>query len=126
MTKPSDKVVKPAELKRLTDYVEVGVGERLEGERIDLQSSGVLGEDITLLDFVFIPSTKYVPEDQDKGEFLVMQYKRPGEDKVYTSTCGGGAVKDALKQMPKNYLPVIIRIKWQKSESSGRRYLMIE
>lgn len=124
MPKPREKDSKPEELKRLTDYVTIGAGERLEGERIDLQ--GVLGEELQLIDFVFIPSTKYAEEGKDKGEFVVIQYKRPGDDSLYTSSCGGVVVKQALKEMPKNYLPALIRITYQKSPTTGRRYLAVE
>ena len=122
MPKPSEKQSKPEEIKRLTDYVTTGVRDRLEGERVEMEK--VMGEDLRLLDFVFIPSTKF-NEEGKKGEFLVMQYNRPGNDTLYTSSCGGVAVVEALKQMPKNYLPVTVRIVWAKSKA-GRRYLSIE
>ena len=124
MAKPGDKQVKPAELKRIGDYVEVGAGERLEGERIDLQT--VLGDELKLLDFVFINSTKYLQEGQDKSDFAVIQFNKPGDKGLYTASCGGTVVKAALREMPKNYLPINIRITWAKSQSTGRRYLMIE
>ncbi len=127
MVKPSEKQNKPEDLKRIGDYVAKG-GERLEGDRVALDD--ILGEDIILKDFVFIPSTKFQEERKEgdaKKEFAVLQFCKQGEPKkLLTTATGGGAVVDALKQMPKQYLPILIRIKYTKSPTSGRRYLILE
>jgi hypothetical protein len=120
MAKP-DKVAREAvEIKRLTDYVAVGKGVNLEGERMELEE--ILGKDIKLTDFVFLTSTKYEKES-GKSEFAVIQFELEGT--LYTTSTGGRVVVDALKQMPKNYLPVTIKIIKAKSKE-GRRYYSIE
>lgn len=115
------KESKEQELKRLTDYVNVGAGERLEGEKIDLDD--VLGEDIKLVDFNVVPSTKFAEEGKKK-DFVVLQIERGGKLQVVMT--GGGVVVDRIKEMPKNYLPVMIKIVRVKSPESGRKYLSIE
>lgn len=110
MTKPGAQT---EAMKRLTDYVNVG-GSQLEGERVNLED--VLGEDIKLTDFIFMPSTKY----EKKGEFAIIQFEYEG--KLCTTSTGGEVVVNALKQMPKNYLPVIIKIVKVK----GKRYYSLE
>lgn len=124
MPKPGQRETKPSELKRIGDYVEIGVGERLEGERIDIEE--ILGEDVALYDFVFISSTKYQTEEGKKGKFAVIQFKRAGNDDLLTTACGGKVVVTALEEMPKQYLPITIRITLQKSKSGGGRYYNIE
>jgi len=88
--------------KRLTDFVTVGVGVQLEGRRLDGGVEDILGEEIELLDFVILPSKQY------GGEFAVMQFH--WKDELCTTACGGTVVIDALKQMAKQYLPVLIQI----------------
>lgn len=109
---------KGEELKRLTDYVDVGVGERLEGEKVDLED--ILGDDIKMTDFHLVPSSKY----EGKSEFAVIQFEHEG--KLCTTMTGGKVVVDRLKMMPKNYLPVMIKIVRVKSAESGHKYLSIE
>lgn len=101
--------------KRLTDYVQAGV--QLEGDRINLED--ILGEDIELTDFVFLPGVKF------EGEFAVIQFRRHDSTQVFTTSTGGKVVMEALKQMPKNYLPVDIKIIRTKGKS-GTKYLTIE
>lgn len=112
---------KEEELKRLTDYVNVGVGERLEGEKVELEE--ILGDDIKMTDFHLVPSSKFAEEGKKK-EFAVIQFEQEG--KLCTTMTGGQVVVDRLKMMPKNYLPVIIKIVRIKSPESGRKYLSIE
>lgn len=124
MVKPGVKVTKPQELKRIGDYVNVAGAERLEGDRTDIED--ILGEDIVLKDFVFIESTKFKEEGKATGEFAVLQFSKVGEEKVLTTACGGKVVVRALKEMPKQYLPVVIRITRQKSTTGTGRYYAIE
>ncbi len=123
MAKPSERNNKPEALKRIGDYVQKGVGAQLEGEKVELEN--YMGQELVLKDFVFIPSTKFQQEGK-KSEFAVIQFTLPGSDKLMTISCGGGAVVDSLKQMPKQYLPIAVTFKWQKSPQSGRRYITIE
>lgn len=114
--KPDEEAKKAQGLKRLTDYIQVG-GAQLEGERIEFKE--ILGSDIELTDFVFIPSTKYVVEGET-SEFVIIQFKLNG--KLCTSSTGGKVVVDALKQCPKHYLPMIIKI----IKVKGKNYYSIE
>jgi len=124
VAKPSEKVAKPDELKRIGDYVKTG-GERLDGEKVDIDS--ILGDDIILKDFVFVESTKFATEEKKTSEFAIIQFARPeAKDKVLTTSCGGAVVVRALKEMPKNYLPVVIRITRVKSTKGTGRYYNIE
>ena len=104
MPSPKDRTSKPKELKRIGDYVTIAAGERLEGDKVDIED--ILGVDIVLKDFVFIESTKFQDEKNPdgtpkKGEFAVLQFSKVGEDKVLTTACGGKVVVRALKEMPK-------------------------
>lgn len=120
MTK-KPKESKGEELKRLTDYVNVGAGERLEGEKVELED--ILGEDIKMTDFNVVPSTKFAKEGEKK-DFVVIQFMREG--KLFVVMTGGGVVVDRIKEMPKNYLPVMIKIVRKTSPESKRKYLSIE
>lgn len=125
MVKPGAKENKPAELKRITDYVNVGAGERLEGDKVDIDD--ILGQDIVLTDFNFVQSSKYADEKSGKsGEFAILQFNRIGDKKKLTTACGGKVVMRALKEMPKSYLPVTIKITRRKSDTGTGKYYAIE
>lgn len=117
MPPPKERAQAPDDIKRLTDYVQMGGGTPLEGRRLDSVEE-ILGKEVILQDFAVVPSRQY------GGEFIVMQFTL--KDELCTVACGGGVVVDSLKQMPKNYLPVKIKVIRIKSQSTGRMYLSIE
>ena len=104
--------------KRLTDYVAAGQGAQLDGDRIEIEK--ILGDDIELLDFVFLKGDeKYGGKD-----FAVIQFHHEG--KLLTTSTGAAVIVEALKEMPKQYLPVDVTIIREKGKSSGRGYLTIK
>ena len=116
MPKPGSKEVEPSKLKRITDYVSVGSSVQLEGRRLD-SIEDILGQEVELVDFVIIPSKQY------DNDFAVMQFNM--ESELVCVACGGVVIVDTLKQMPKNYLPVAVKIIRIKGKS-GRKYLSFE
>lgn len=115
---PRPKTDETGKRKRLTDYVDTGLAS-LEGEQI--KNDEILGEDIELLDYASIPSKEH------EGNFLVLQFKRPSTgDKLYTTSIGAKQVVEAISQMPKQYLPVDVKIVERKAEKTGRMYKTIE
>ncbi|MFA5377489.1 MAG: hypothetical protein WC455_17190 [Dehalococcoidia bacterium] len=126
MAKPGDRTTKPVELKRVSDYVDTKGAASLDGDKVDIDD--ILGKDIVLQDFVFIESDKYKDEKKpgEKSEFAVIQFNNMGETKKLTTACGGKVVVRCLKELPKQYLPMIIRITRKKSEKGTGKYYAVE
>jgi hypothetical protein len=128
MVKRAQQAEAAQEVKRLTDYVQQG--QQFEGEKIQFEK--LLGEDFLLKDFVALPSKMAdkdaappVPGAPPKNkEFLVMQIEYKG--KVYVTSCGAGQVVDAVKQLPKQYLPVALKVVKDKNPKSGRMFYRVE
>ena len=104
--------------KRLTDYVAAGTGPQLEGERVDVET--ILGDDIELLDFVFLKGD----EKYGGNDFAVIQFNS-NKGVLCTTSTGAKVIVEALKEMPKQYLPVDVKI-IRISSKGGRKYLTIE
>ena len=131
MVKKSAQAEAAKDVKRLTDYVQQG--QQFEGDKLLFEK--VLGEDFMLKDFVALPSKMAdkdakpaAPGEPPKNkEFLVMQIEWPvGSGKVYVSSCGAGQVVDAVKQLPKQYLPVAMRVVKDKNPKTGRMFYRVE
>jgi hypothetical protein len=116
------------EVKRLTDYVHQG--QQFEGEKLNFEK--LLGEDFQLKDFAALPSklADKQPAPAVPGapavakEYLVMQVEWKG--KIYVTSCGAAQVVDAVKQMPKQYLPVLLRVVKDKNPKTGRMFYRVE
>lgn len=131
MVKKSAQAEAAKDVKRLTDYVQQG--QQFEGEK--LQFEKVLGDDFLLKDFVALPSkmADKSPAPAAPGapapnkEFLVMQIEWPvGSGKIYVTSCGAGQVVDAVKQLPKQYLPVALRVVKDKNPKTQRMFYRVE
>jgi len=126
MVKKADQAAAAQEVKRLTDYVQQG--QQFEGEK--LQFEKVLGEDFFLKDFVALPSKMADKKPAAPGdppankEFLVMQIE--WRKKVYVTSCGAAQVVDAVKQLPKQYLPVAMRVVKDTNPTTKRMYYRVE
>ena len=131
MVKKAVQVEAVQGVKRLTDYVQQG--QQFEGDKILFEK--LLGEDFALKDFVALPSkladkpltgaAPAAPGAQPVNkEFLVMQIEWKG--KVYVTSCGAGQVVDAVKQLPKQYLPVVMRVVKDKNPKTGRMFYRVE
>jgi len=118
MPKPGEQVSKPEEIKRLTDYVDTSAGEQFEGERV--KSVDILGDDIKLIDFAVLPSKM----GEEGSKFLAMQIEWKGKLCVVTS--GAAQVVAAIQQMPKQYLPVALRIVEELNPETKRNYYRVE
>lgn len=122
MVKASEKAEAAQELKRVTDYVETG-GQQFEGEKI--KSEAILGEDVKLLDFAVLPSRlSEVDAEGKKKNFLVLQVEFKG--KVCVTTTGAAQVVRAIEQMPKQYLPVMLKIVKAINPDTKRTYYTVE
>lgn len=118
MAKPGKAV--EGQIKRLTDYVHPTLGAQLEGKRLDRGGMDeVLGQDVKLLDFIMLQS-----KEERGGEYALIQFEYKGE--ICVGSIGAKQVVQALKQMPKNYLPVLVKIVEHKSPTTGRFYKTIE
>jgi hypothetical protein len=111
------------DVKRLTDYVSTG-GVQLEGEKIKFET--ILGEDVKLLDFATLPS-KMAEPDPETGKvpnYLILQVEHNGKQCV-TST-GAKQVVEAIEQMPKQYLPVMIKVYKATNPNTKRVFYAVE
>ena len=118
MPPPKDQVQKPDEVKRLTDYVDTSIGEQFEGERV--KGEDILGEEIKVLDFAVLPSKM----GEEGAKFLVIQAEWKGKLCVFTT--GAIQVVRAVQQMPKQYLPVMVKIVKLLNPETKRFYHTIE
>lgn len=111
------------QVKRLTDYVDTG-GAQFEGEKVKFEQ--VLGEEVKLLDFALLNSKVSEPDPETGAvpKFLVMQIKWNGKTCV-TST-GAGQIVDAVSQMPKQYLPVLLKPYKATNPNTKRTYYAVE
>ena len=115
------------ETKRIGDYVAEMGGQQFEGEKI--KSELILGEDVKLLDFAVLPSKLSEEVDPATGQkvkknFLVLQIEVKG--KVCVTTTGAAQVVARIEQMPKQYLPVMIKIVKAVNPENKRTYYTVE
>jgi len=124
MVKRAEQAQAAQEVKRLTDYVQQG--QQFEGEKLAFEK--LLGEDFKLLDFATLPSKmseEKLPDGSVKPKnFLVLQLE--WQDKVWVASCGAAQVVDAVSQLPKQYLPVMLRVVKDKNPKSGRMFYRVE
>lgn len=121
--KPGDKA---EEVKRIGDYV-ADTSIQFEGEKV--KSDTILGVDVKLLDFALLPSTQSEEVDPDTGQkvkknFLVLQFERDG--KMFTTSTGAAQVVRRIEQMPKQYLPIMIKIIKAVNPTNKRTYYTVE
>lgn len=126
MPTAAEKAAAAQEVKRIGDYVP-DTSIQFEGEKI--KSEAILGEDIKLLDFAVLPSKMSEELDPDTGlkvkkNFLVLQIEVKG--KVYVTSTGAAQVVARIEQMPKQYLPVMIKIVKAVNPDSKRTYYTVE
>ncbi len=126
MIKQAKKTEAAQAVKRLTDFVQQG--QQFEGEKLMFEK--LLGEDFLLKDFATLPSKMVDKQPVTPGapaqakEFLVMQLEWKG--KVYVSSCGAAQVVAAVKQLPKQYLPVMLKVVKDKNPKTGRMFYRVE
>ena len=126
MPTAAEKAAAAQEVKRIGDYV-ADTSIQFEGEKI--KSDAILGEDVKLLDFVALPSKMSEEVDPDTGlkvkkNFLVLQIGFKG--KVCVTSTGAAQVVARIEQMPKQYLPVMIKIVKAVNPDSKRTYYTVE
>ena len=124
--KPEQKAEAAQEIKRIGDYVPDNMAQ-FEGEKV--KSDTILGIDIKLMDFAVLPSKQGELELDELGNkvlrnFLVLQFERDG--KLFTTTTGAAQVVARIEQMPKQYLPVMIKIIKATNPTTKRTYYTVE